>query len=277
MKIYVASSWRNELQNDVVLRLRNEGHDVYDFKNPPKSTGFSWCSVDENWENWTASEYMAALSHPIAQAGFDSDFNAMDEAEVCVLVLPCGRSAHTEAGYMAGQGKPVYVLTNDEQEPELMYKIYHAVTDRLEFVIEDITRYEWAETFKEAGNIEKPVEIHQVDKIIFLKMLDFDIREARRNGKRIVYIAGKVTGLDPAEVKAKFKAKKVEMEEKGWFVLNPCEYIKPTEHWQTAMRMALTLLMMSDDIAMIHDWQLSEGAKIEFAMAAKMGISVIED
>lgn len=33
-KIYVASSWRNVFQQDVVDILRNLGHEVYDFKNP---------------------------------------------------------------------------------------------------------------------------------------------------------------------------------------------------------------------------------------------------
>lgn len=34
-KIYVASSWRNPYFPEVVKRLRAEGHDVYDFRNPP--------------------------------------------------------------------------------------------------------------------------------------------------------------------------------------------------------------------------------------------------
>ena len=34
-KIYVASSWRNEYYPEVVAKLREAGHDVYDFRNPP--------------------------------------------------------------------------------------------------------------------------------------------------------------------------------------------------------------------------------------------------
>lgn len=34
MKIYVASSWRNQYQPEVVATLRAVGHEVYDFKNP---------------------------------------------------------------------------------------------------------------------------------------------------------------------------------------------------------------------------------------------------
>ena len=34
-KIYVASSWRNQHYPEVVRRLREAGHEVYDFRNPP--------------------------------------------------------------------------------------------------------------------------------------------------------------------------------------------------------------------------------------------------
>lgn len=33
-KIYVASSWRNPYQPEVVAALRKTGYEVYDFRNP---------------------------------------------------------------------------------------------------------------------------------------------------------------------------------------------------------------------------------------------------
>jgi hypothetical protein len=126
-KIYVASSWRNPYQPDVVEFLRQLGHEVYDFRNPPSGTGFLWSKIDPNWQNWSIAEYKEAINHPVAQAGFKSDFDAMKWADMCVLVLPAGRSAHTEAGWMKGAGKRVYVCQFDRQEPELMYKIYDGI------------------------------------------------------------------------------------------------------------------------------------------------------
>ena len=42
-KIYVASSWRNEFYPEVVEKLREAGHEVYDFRNPPSGDpGFKW-------------------------------------------------------------------------------------------------------------------------------------------------------------------------------------------------------------------------------------------
>ncbi len=128
MKIYVASSWRNMYQPSVVYLLRKLGHEVYDFKNPTKNdSGFSWSQIDKDWLDWTPEEYINALDHPLAESGFKHDFNAMKWADCCVMVLPCGRSAHTEAGWMKGVGKEVFIYQLDHEEPELMYKIYDKI------------------------------------------------------------------------------------------------------------------------------------------------------
>lgn len=128
MKIYVASSWRNSHQQMIVRALRVLGHEVYDFRNPtPIDTGFSWSEIDKEWTNWTTEEYRNALVHPIAERGFKNDFDAMKWADTCVMILPCGRSANTEAGWMKGQGKSVWVYQPEKCEPELMYKIYDGI------------------------------------------------------------------------------------------------------------------------------------------------------
>ena len=132
-KIYVASSWRNPHQTIVVGALRTGGHSVYDFKNPrPNDSGFSWSLIDENWENWSAREYIAALDHPIAKDGYASDMNAMKWADTFLLLLPCGRSAHLELGWACGQGKQTILLTHDGEEPELMAKMCDHICSSLQ-------------------------------------------------------------------------------------------------------------------------------------------------
>ena len=124
MKIYVASSWRNTQQPHVVEILRAVGYDVYDFRHPaPGAAGFHWSEIDERWEKWSPAEFAKALDHPIAVAGFAKDKAALDAADAVVVVLPCGKSAHLEAGYAAGRGKPVFFLCPGPTEPELMYKL----------------------------------------------------------------------------------------------------------------------------------------------------------
>lgn len=125
MNLYVASSWRNRFQQDLVAKLRAKGHEVYDFKNPKgagENTGFGWQQIDPNWRTWTPEQYRLALTHATAQKGFESDERGMVRANACVLCMPSGRSAHVEWGWMVGRGKIGYVLLNEEGfEPDLMY------------------------------------------------------------------------------------------------------------------------------------------------------------
>lgn len=135
-KVYVASSWRNAYQPDVVRALREAGFEVYDFRNPPHGKGgFHWSDVDQKWQEWSVGEYREGLVHPVAESGFKADFDAMKWADTCVLVLPCGRSAHAEAGWFAGAGLKTVVYIPEKQEPELMYKLFGLVTDDLDEVI----------------------------------------------------------------------------------------------------------------------------------------------
>ena len=121
-RIYVASSWRCERQPAVVAGLRAEGFEVYDFRHPaPGNEGFRWRDIDPGWVSWSGPRFRAALQHPAAQAGYKADHDAMVWADACVLVLPCGRSAHLEAGEFIGARKPLVILLDEANEPELMY------------------------------------------------------------------------------------------------------------------------------------------------------------
>lgn len=140
-RIYLASSWRNPQQPQAVQMLRDAGHEVYDFRHPkPEDTGFSWGDIDAEWLNWTPKEFIGGMKHPIAQAGYTSDKNALDWCDTCVLLLPCGKSAHLEAGYAIGQGKPTLVVLHpDRFEPELMYLLAGSPTSVVSDISEMLT------------------------------------------------------------------------------------------------------------------------------------------
>ena len=138
-KIYVASSWRNKYYPEVVEALRAKGHEVYDFRNPPHGgNGFRWTDIDKKALEWSFDEYSEGLHHPKAERQFKADLEALEWADTCVLVLPSGRSAHTDAGWMAGAGRRVFVYIPEMQEPELMYKLFDGVADSMEDLLEAI-------------------------------------------------------------------------------------------------------------------------------------------
>jgi hypothetical protein len=135
MKVYVASSWKNDLQPEVVKKLREAGHEVYDFKD---HDGFHWSSVqpDYNTRPLKADELITMLCHPLACKGFRRDMTALREADAVVLVQPCGRSAHLELGWAAGAGKITVVLFRDLEPPDLMYKMCDHFCMSIEEVVE---------------------------------------------------------------------------------------------------------------------------------------------
>lgn len=111
MKIYVASSWRNIYQPSVVDLCRKAGHEAYDFRNPgPGDNGFGWSEIDPAWKAWDFERYRKLLDHPRAQQGFNLDMGALRECDACLLVYPCGKSAHLELGWATGAGKRTALL-----------------------------------------------------------------------------------------------------------------------------------------------------------------------
>lgn len=139
-RIYLASSWRNEHHARFYGHLRLAGHEVYDFKasergfaGGPSPTAFSWEELDTNWKTWTPEVYRDRLiESQRAASGFLGDFRGMEWADTCVMLLPCGRSAHTEAGYMKGRGKRLIVAypnsSTEGFDPDLMYLLADNIT-----------------------------------------------------------------------------------------------------------------------------------------------------
>lgn len=139
MKIYVASSWRHPRQPEVVTALQAAGHDVYDFRNPPNGTGFSWKQIiNTDCEQWTLGDYLWALDTERAEQGYRADMDALTECDACVMLpgTTPGRSMHLELGYAVGAGKrTVILLLGKLSDPELMYKMASYIALSIEEMI----------------------------------------------------------------------------------------------------------------------------------------------
>jgi hypothetical protein len=124
-RVYVASSWRNSVYDDLIERIRLEGYEVWNWRQPPTGgNGFKWQdtgAVDyQHGDKIAAEEWRRMLQHPIAQTGFASDLAGMYWCDAGVLLHPCGNWAHLEAGVLAGFGKKVHVLALEPVVPDLM-------------------------------------------------------------------------------------------------------------------------------------------------------------
>jgi hypothetical protein len=126
IRIYVASSWKNIYQPEVVELLRHDGHEVYDFKAPvPGDGGFHWREIDPNWKSWTPEAYARALESPLASRCYQHDMTALENADLVVLLMPSGRSSAWEYGYWRGKTQRhgiLHVPAGEPFDPELMFK-----------------------------------------------------------------------------------------------------------------------------------------------------------
>lgn len=124
-KVYVASSWRNQHYDRVIEALKIAGHQVWNWREPPTGgNGFGWHQTGQSdyqhGDKIPPAQWRDMLQHPTAQVGFASDLAGMNWCDIGVLLHPCGRSAHLEAGWIAGRGKKVHVLAPEPTEPDLM-------------------------------------------------------------------------------------------------------------------------------------------------------------
>lgn len=106
-KVYVIGSLRNEEVPLVGNALRDAGYEAFD----------DWHGggpeADDKWREYEQvrrRSYAEALYGEAARNIFEFDKRHLDQSDAAVLVMPAGKSAHLEVGYMVGQGKRTYVL-----------------------------------------------------------------------------------------------------------------------------------------------------------------------
>lgn len=109
MKIYMASSWKNAAIVIAIANfLRSLGHEVDCFcEQTDKRFSFCWQEIVDDIRDTDAISF---LKEEEAKKAFKEDKKWLDWCEVCLLVLPCGKSAHLEAGYSVGKGKHLAII-----------------------------------------------------------------------------------------------------------------------------------------------------------------------
>jgi hypothetical protein len=137
MKIYLASSWKN---HQIVRNLANlirkglpDDVECDDFTDPSQGRFvFSWTEITEDELKLNAKNF---LEDERTQKVFKEDVSRIDWADVLIMILPCGKSAHMELGYAAGKGdKEIIVFAPggfESGEWEVMYGFAQLLTDNL--------------------------------------------------------------------------------------------------------------------------------------------------
>lgn len=111
MKIYLASSWSNaETVRALARYLEEEGFEVDAFcRATDQRFSFHWSEFVDTEEELQQYDALSFLSDHRVQRAFEEDKRWLDWADTVVMVMPCGRSSHLEAGYGKGQGKRLFI------------------------------------------------------------------------------------------------------------------------------------------------------------------------
>ncbi len=91
-----------------------------------------------------------------------------------------------------------------------------------------------------------------------------------------IYISGKITGADKADVKRRFGEAHELIETLGMTPVNPLENgLESDADWCQHMIRDIKLLMSCDGILMLRGWTTSKGARIEHNIASEMGKTIL--
>jgi recombination endonuclease VII len=133
--IYTIGSLRNPKILEVAASLRELGYDAFD----------NWMSAgeraDDSWQEYAKHRgmtYKEALQSREANHVFHFDKAYLDLCDKAILVMPAGKSGHLELGYVAGRGKPTFILTDGEPDrydvmPQFADKIFTSKEEMLEY------------------------------------------------------------------------------------------------------------------------------------------------
>lgn len=120
MIIYIIGSLKNPRVVEVGNKLRELGHEVVDDWYAPGP------DADDYWRDYEKARgrtYREALKGLHVGHVFAFDKYHIDRAQVVILVMPAGKSAHLELGYAIGTGKKGYILLEGEPERwDIMYR-----------------------------------------------------------------------------------------------------------------------------------------------------------
>ena len=97
--------------------------------------------ADEWWQrhaNFKGETYEQAINGHHAMHVFSFDYAHLNRSHGGILVLPAGRSAHLEAGYLRGQNKRLYILF--DKEPERFDVMYRFANGGVHFNMESLTK-----------------------------------------------------------------------------------------------------------------------------------------
>ena len=133
MKIYIASSWKNQKAVIALAEyLERYGFEVDAFcRVSDKRYAFHWSELVDEEADLANYDAIEMLADPRTQRAYTEDKKWIDWSDCVIMLMPCGRSSHLEGGYAKGQGKLLYIYGDfPKGEFEVMYGFANGIFRR---------------------------------------------------------------------------------------------------------------------------------------------------
>lgn len=116
MKIYIASSWKNQHAVEMLTALlRERGHEVLSFVENNYGEGHS-AKKPMDFEQWIHTEQ--------ADRSFEYDTHGATESDLVIYISPSGKDAAAECGMAWAKGIPIFALYAKGEDFGLMRKMF---------------------------------------------------------------------------------------------------------------------------------------------------------
>jgi nucleoside 2-deoxyribosyltransferase len=131
MKIYIASSWKNQHAVEMLTEmLRHKGHVVISWVENNYGENHNHVTKRFDFETWVRTTE--------SDQSFEFDTNGAMQCDVFVYLGPAGKDAAAECGMAYATGKPMIALWAKGEDFGLMRKMFNYTVSRYFEVIQII-------------------------------------------------------------------------------------------------------------------------------------------
>lgn len=133
MKIYIASSWKNQHAVEMLTALlREKGHEIMSFVENNYGEGHS-AKKPMDFEAWMNTE--------MANHSFKYDTDGATKSDLVIYISPSGKDAAAEIGAAWANGVPILGLYAKGEDFGLMRKMFTAWYERYTDVLDAVDKY----------------------------------------------------------------------------------------------------------------------------------------
>jgi nucleoside 2-deoxyribosyltransferase len=130
MKIYIASSWKNQHAVEMITSLlRERGHEVLSF-------------IENNFEEGKDMDFEEWIKTDQANKSFIYDKNSAMISDLVIYIGPSGKDAAAECGMAYGKGVPIIGLYAKGEDFGLMRKMMNKWYTHYSQILDAVDRYE---------------------------------------------------------------------------------------------------------------------------------------